>query len=117
MIMNIPPFEKLLHRELHIHDAQKYFAPQLKMLEEISNYGSTLIAGTFHTSQRGLKDVVVLIVLLKQVVAMIDSIQVLAKNACADSVQLAGRSLIEASLYIDWILKNDGENKALYYYV
>jgi len=115
--MEIKPYEPLLHREIHVHDVQKHFKQQLDLLESLTNYGTSLIAGTFHTSKKEMPEIIVLLVLLKQVVTMLDAIHALASNGCSEALLLQGRALFEASLYIDFILKDDCDNKAKHYYV
>lgn len=113
----IKPFEKLLHRELHTHDAKQHLQAQLDLLKSVTDYGTFLIAGTFHTSKKELPEIVVLLVLLKQVVSMLDAIHVLSTNAYSQAALLQMRALFEASVYIDWILHSDTEKKAKYFYV
>lgn len=48
---------------------------------------------------------------------MTDSIEVLISNAIALPGFLQGRAAFEASLYIEWILKEDSDNRAKHYYV
>jgi len=111
------PFEPLLHRELCVYDVEANYLDQLKLLKSVTDYGTFLIAGTFTTSDKGLSEIIVISVLLKQVVSLLDSIHVLASNACTDSLLLQGRALSEASFYIDWILKSNTEEKCVFYYV
>lgn len=55
--------------------------------------------------------------LLRQVVAMVDAIEILLCKSAIHAATLQLRALFEASIYIDWILAADGENKSAYYYV
>jgi hypothetical protein len=64
-----------------------------------------------------LKDVIVIATLLRQVVAMLDGVELLTSNGAVHAAALQARALFEASAYIDWILAADGEKKATYYYV
>src|SRR5208283_2575345 len=59
----------------------------------------------------------VLAILLRQVVAMLDGVELLLSNGATHAAQLQMRALFEASIYIDWILESDCEKKAAYYYV
>jgi Family of unknown function (DUF5677) len=56
-------------------------------------------------------------VLLKQVVAMLDAVEVLARQGISYAALLQARAAFEASLYIDWILSADAENRAKHYVV
>lgn len=111
------PHEGILHRELHTNEVVGHFQPQLDMLREVVNYGTNLIAAAFHSSTKQLADVILVPVLLKQVVSMLDAFEVLISNACVSAAQLQSRAMFEASVYIDFILLGNEEEKARYYYV
>jgi len=115
--MSEKPHEKILHRELHVHDAKVHYSDQDATLVDIVNYGTNLVPSCLASSPGQLADIVVVTVLLKQVVLMLDAFQVLTANACSDAAQLQARSLFEASIYIDWMLLGETEKKARYYYV
>ena len=112
-----PEFKPILDRKKHKHDFDEHFAEQEGLLKDITNYGSNLIVRCFGTSNRQLEDTIVIGTLLKQVVAMVDGAEILISNVALYSSNLQARAGFEASLYIDWILKNDTEIKAKYYYI
>jgi Family of unknown function (DUF5677) len=56
-------------------------------------------------------------VLLRQVIAMLDGIDILLSNGATYASHLQMRALFEASVYIDWILQGDFEKKIDYFYV
>ena len=56
-------------------------------------------------------------ILLRQAVAMLDGVGILLANGATHAANLQMRALFEASVYMDWILLNDSERKADYYYV
>lgn len=109
--------EKLLYRERIRVEVSQIFPKQVEMLVDMVNYGSNLIARAYDSSNKKLEDIIVIVVLLKQVVSMIDSIEVLASQGIVRPAFLQVRSAFEASLYIDWILKSESNKKAKYYYV
>ena len=111
------PYEKLLHRELHSHDANEHYSAHIDLLKDVVNYGTNLIPACLSSSKKSLGDVVIITVLLKQLVMMLDAFQVLVAEACTEAALLQCRALFEASIYIDWILSSDKERKARYYYV
>jgi hypothetical protein len=115
--MREKPYEPLLHRELHAHDAKQHYARQFALLRDVVNYGTNLVPSCFASSSRSLGDVLVTAVLLKQVVLMLDAFEVLVREGCVEASILQARSLFEASLYAEWMLTSDLEKKALYYYV
>ncbi|MCK9532567.1 MAG: DUF5677 domain-containing protein [Gammaproteobacteria bacterium] len=115
--MTDKPYEPLLNRERHSGDAQEHYARQLELVADVVNYGTNLIPSCLASSDRQLGDVIVTSVLLKQVVLMLDALGVLVREACADASILQARALFEASLFLEWMLTDDQEKKALYYYV
>lgn len=110
-------FKKILDREKHKTDVQKYFSSQITVLTDMVNYGTWLIPRAYDSSQKKLEDVIVIAVLFKQVVTMIDTVEILVSNGAVYPAFLQARAALEASLYIDWILKEKAEKKAIYYYV
>lgn len=110
-------FKSLLDPEKLITDVKQHLSPWITLIEDVRNYGSNLIPRCFSSSERALKDAVVLGILLRQVVAMLDGIAILLSNGASYCANLQMRALFEASVYIDWILAADSENKARYYYV
>jgi hypothetical protein len=110
-------FKKLLDREKHIADVKQHFSSQLSILIDMVNYGTWLIPRAYDSSQKKLEDVIVIGVLLKQVVSMIDAVEVLVSNGAVYPAFLQARAAFEASIYIDWIIKGEEEKKARYYYV
>lgn len=111
------PHEGILHRELHIHDVGEHYQPQLDVLREVVDYGTNLIAAAFYSSNKQLGDVIVVPVLFKQVVSMLDAFEVLVSSACVPAAQLQSRAMFEASVYIDFILLGNEEEKARFFYV
>lgn len=107
----------LLDRERHKEDARKIFFKQLELLVDLANYGSNLIVRAFDSSNKRLEDVIVICVLLKQVVSMLDAVEVLVSHGIVNPASLQVRCAFEASLYVDFILAGDSEQKARYYYV
>lgn len=117
--MKIPEkeYKSILDREKNIKDFNDNFSDAQKLLIDIVNYGTNLIPRCFVSSSRKQADAILLGVLLKQIVTMLDSAEVLISNGCIYPSKLQTRALFEASIYIDFILKSETEKKALYYYV
>lgn len=110
-------FLPLLDRGKALADVKCAYSGQLEMLRDVTSYGTNLIARCYGSSNKKLKDVVVLTILLRQVVAMLDGVELLVSNGSVHAAALPSRALFEASAYIDWILSADSEKKATYYYV
>jgi Family of unknown function (DUF5677) len=107
----------ILDRDTVVADAEKHLTPWLDLIRDLVNYGTNLIVRAVHTSDKKTKDRVVLAILLRQAVAMLDSIEVLLSKGCTHSANLELRALFEASVYIEWILAGDSEKRARYYHV
>jgi len=110
-------FTALLDRDKIVADIRQHLRPWTDLVQDVVNYGSNLIPRCFTSSERDLKDAIVLAILLRQVVAMLDAVDVLLSNGAAHAAQLQVRALFEASVYLEWILQGDSGKKASYYYV
>lgn len=119
MLIKVPEseFKALLDPDKVIADIKEHLSPWIALVQDVTNYGSNLIPRCFSSSERSLKDAVVLAILLRQAVAMLDGVGILLANGATHAANLQMRALFEASVYMDWILLNDSERKADYYYV
>jgi hypothetical protein len=97
--------------------ASEQLKPWTNLLQNLANYGSHLIPRAYSSSGKTLGDAVLIDVLLRQLVAMIDAIEILLCRSAVHAATLQLRAMFEASVYIDWMLAGDRENKAAYYYV
>jgi len=97
--------------------ASEKLKPWTDLLRDQANYGSNLIPRAYSSSEKTLGDAIVIGVLLKQVVAMIDAIEILLCRSAVHAANLQLRAMFEASVYLNWMLAGDRENKAAYYYV
>ena len=111
------PHPAILNREEAKGHTHEHFAPQLVLLRDLANYGSNLVIRAFASSPKKMADVVLCGVLLKQIVAMLDAVEVLLSAGVAQAAYLPARAAFEASLYMDWILVGDSERKAQCYIV
>lgn len=91
--------------------------PFIDLVREFANYGSNLIPRALTTSNKELKDVVLIGCFLRHAVAMVDCVEV----ACAEGVVFAAhlpvRSLLETFIQMKWILAKDTSRRAAQYYV
>lgn len=110
-------YKPLLDREKVFSDVKTHLQRWTNLIHDVVSYGSHLIPRCFSSSPRGLKDAIVIGVLLRQVVAMLDGVDILLTNGATHVAHLQMRALFEASVYIEWILQEDSERKASYYYV
>lgn len=97
--------------------AHQHFEKHLELLRDLANYGANLVLRSFNSSPKKMEDIVICGVLLKQVVAMTDAIEILLTAGCGLAALLPSRTAFEASIYLDWILVPDSELKAKRYIV
>jgi hypothetical protein len=109
-------YKALLDRDKTTEDV-KQLRPWLLLIRDITDYGTNLIPRCIGSSDRKLEDAVLVAALLRQVVAMLDGVEVLLSGGAVYAANLQMRALFEASVYVDWMLAGDLEKKAQYYYV
>ena len=119
MLIRVPEneFKPLVDRDKITADIKEHLGPWTSLLRDLVSYGSNLIPRCYSSSEKNLKDAVLLPILLRQAVAMLDGIELLLTSGATHAANLQMRALFEASVYIDWILLGDSERKAEYYYV
>lgn len=106
------PHSAILDRDEARAVVEKHYSKQTALLRDLANYGSNLVIRAFESSPKGMAEVVVCGVLLKQVVAMVDAAEVLLSSGCGHASFLPARTAFEASLYLDYILDSDCEHRA-----
>ena len=111
------PYKEILDREQYKVDLEKNFSEILETIRDIVNYGTNLIIRCFTTGNRELKDAIILGVLLRQAVSMLDAIEILLSNGSTYPANLQCRALFEVSLYIEWVLDENTEERAMFFYV
>lgn len=111
------PHPAILNRSESKAVVDKHFADQTALLRDLADYGSNLVIRAFDSSPKRMAEIVVCGVLLKQVVAMVDAVEVLLSAGCGHAAYLPARAAFEASIYADWMLFSDGERKAACYLV
>lgn len=97
-------------------EAWRVFRPQLEVAREITNFGSNLLKRPFARSQQEVSDLVVISVLFRQSLAALDGTVLCLENGAVHASKLHARALLEASLFIEWVLKKgkDRWGKQLY---
>jgi hypothetical protein len=80
-------------------------------------YGTHLIIRAYNASEKDYVSMVVVAVLLKQIVSMLDAVEILMREGHSYPALLQVRAAFEASLEIDWILQSDSDNRARHYIV
>jgi hypothetical protein len=111
------PHKTLMDRDQPPKVMAERYGAQLHLLTQMTNYASNLIPRAFQTSEKKLRDMIVCFTFLKQIAAMLDAIDVLARAGAITAAFVPARVAFEAALYLEWMLVADGEKKASYYYV
>jgi Family of unknown function (DUF5677) len=111
------PFLPLLNRDEAQDIVSQHFGPQVAMLTELTNYASNLIPRAYRSSDKQLRDLIVCYSLLKQFASMLDAVDVLVRAGSIQAAMTPARVAFEATLYIEWMLVADGEQKAVHYFV
>jgi hypothetical protein len=117
MIIPDDPHKGLLDDETATAFASQQLKLWTNLLRDLANYGSNLIPRAFSSSGKMLGDAVLIGILLRQLVAMIDAIEILLCRSAVHAATLQLRAMFEAAVYIEWMLAGDRENKAAHYYV
>lgn len=111
------PNPAILDREEASGSAAEHFPEQIALLRDLANYGSNLVLRAYASSKKDTADVLVCGVLLKQIVSMVDSVEVMLTAGIVHAGFLPARAAFEASVYLEWILLNDSSRKARCYVV
>lgn len=110
-------YQALIDRATSIKQVGDNFSGILGVLRDVVNYGSNLVPRCFVSSSRRLEDAIILGVLVRQAIAMFDATEILLSSAAVYPCHMQTRAIFEASIYIGWMLQNDTEKRAKYYYV
>lgn len=114
MLIPENPHKGLLDDEAATAFVSKQLNTWTALLRDLANYGSNLIPRAFNSSGKSLGDAVVIGILLRQVVAMVDAIEILLCRSAVHASALQLRAMFEAAVYLEWMLKSDLERKASY---
>ena len=99
--------EPLLDREPTRREIEAQLGPQLKLLEDLADYGVLQLKRCFVKSEREIEDVVVVLILFRQVLVALDSVSVLLRNGATYAANLPLRSLFEAVWALEWMLHKE----------
>jgi hypothetical protein len=115
MHLEIPNTNPLLDPTYACEMAKRLFAPQLAAARDVVGYGVALFTRLVATIPDAVPDVVLVTVAFKQAIATLDAGVLCLENGAVYAAFSHARSLLEASLYIDWIRKDkDNRGRQLY---
>ena len=106
----------LLEREIQKAKVREILNETEPVLKEIVHYGLALYARCTHTAKRGDENLPILLSYL-HLLEMLDAIQVLVSEASIIPSRLQLRSMFEAILTIEYIIKDDSVRRAYAYLV
>lgn len=109
--------DAILDRGIFARQIADSFSPQIKLMEQLVNYGTSLLPRSFDSSNKGIPDTVAILSFLKHAVTSLDGISILVAQGATLSCFPLLRSIFEIELYLRWIFESDYENRATAYYV
>jgi uncharacterized protein DUF5677 len=109
-------YPALLNRQEAAANIARYFSEIPEVIASLVDYGTYLIPRCLESSGKKLSDLVALGVLAKQAVVMLDGSQLLLKEGAVQPSSLQLRALFEVSVYIDWMVHKDEDERARAYY-
>lgn len=112
-----PNTDTFLDPDYAAGEAQRAFGEYFAVAVELRGYGRDLFKRLMAVAVRDLPDLVLVAGLLRQVVVAIDAWHLCASSGAGQAAKVHLRSLLEASLYIDWILRSDKETRARRLYI
>lgn len=115
--MSENPQSHVIDRETSKDAVDTHLQTQMALLRDLSDYGSNLVLRAFFSSKTDMASIVVCCVFLKQIVAMVDAVEVLLREGCGLAAVLPARAAFEASLYLHYVLEADSDLRASRYYV
>lgn len=92
--------------------AEYYLRTPLEVGRELVAYGADLLLRCFQTMDRNLANAMVLGVLFRQSIAALDSFMLCLENGAVDAAAVHSRGALEASFYIELVLKRGKEEWA-----
>ena len=108
--------KELLDREKIDEFVQDKLSAPISLLRELVDYGVTLIDKCGQTGG-SLSDLVVTGHFFKHCVTMLDSVEILLSRGAVFASGVSARSILEAYMYLEWLLNADTESRARHFYV
>jgi hypothetical protein len=87
----------------------RHLRPHVEAAREVVAYGADLLLRCFFSMDRTIGNVMVIGVLFRQAVAALDAFVLCLENGAVDAAEVHSRGALEASLSIDWVLKQGKE--------
>src|SRR5262245_59237622 len=110
--MSDGPPKQVLDRDLARVQMSQVLGRHLDLLKEVVDYGAGLMLRCLARSDKKLGDIIPLLVFLRQVVEMLDAVEVLLREGAVVPARIQYRVALEASVYFDFALQADTERRA-----
>lgn len=118
MAIEVPNTDPVLDPAYAKAEARRHFEEQLVVARSMTDYGSQLLKRLFVTSSRGaVPDLISIGLLLRQGLTALDGAVLCMEHGAIDSGHAHARSLLEADLYLEWVLTNGKERWGRQLYV
>ncbi len=111
------PNLSLLDRETAAEEVKEHFSESLDLLSELVNYGTNLIPRLLATVEPSLVREMAVGSLLSHAVQNLDAVDQLARGGCCISASVQARTILEASLSLEWMLIDEQQTRARAYYI
>jgi hypothetical protein len=110
-VTQAPPTSKhlVLDPEYGRAAAQHYFRDSLEAGKELVTYGADLLLRCFRTMDRTLANGMIVGVLFRQFIAALDGFILCLENGAVNAAAVHSRGALEASFYIDFVLRRGKE--------
>ncbi len=114
--MTEQPAKRLLDRERIDKFIAKNLIPTITLLRELVDYGVDLI---IKSNEKGgsLVDLIIIGHFFKHAITMLDAVEIQLSRGAVFSAGVSARSMLEAYIYLAWILETDTENRGRQFYV
>ena len=108
--------KELLDRETIDQFVQSNLLPTISLLRELVDYGVEILdkCGKIGGS---LSDLVITGHFFKHAVTMLDSAEIQLSRGAVFAAGVSARSMLEAYIYLEWLLNADTDTRARYFYV
>jgi len=107
----VPPDEPLLDRDQVPREIAENLAEPVSYLAVLADEGVGLLKRSFLASKREVRDVVLLPVLFRQVLAFLDAVHLHLVNGSVYAAAPDLRAMFEATLALEWILVGPAERR------
>lgn len=108
-----PPVEHFIPRQTN-SEIQPLLDLFSELLEELVNFGSHIFSWDAKPATKGEENLPPTM-LFRHYLDLLDSLSILAKQACGDPMKILVRGLFETKLFIDYLFEKDSYQRALAY--